>query len=199
MEDHKSLPVLDGQLQVDTSFVLDNCYAAEGDAVIMAGSLVEGMGNRYSDLDVYVFCESPKLSSAVNLDGHYRVISNARKIVRDRDGDCEVMLVHTVLPQSGVKVDVEFKTYRELAQLQVRVDEIFAYARQNLVLLSQRLSFREESLMHRLFTGTVLLGAQKLEDFRSGFSKAKYCYLAYRWSASDFSVLLDLMGSWAQG
>ncbi|HEX3850064.1 MAG TPA: aspartate aminotransferase family protein, partial [Polyangiaceae bacterium] len=67
--------LLNDTVHVSHSFVLENCYAKPSDTVVLASSLIEGMGNKYSDLDAYVFCERLLHPSEVRRLDHHRVLT----------------------------------------------------------------------------------------------------------------------------
>jgi hypothetical protein len=183
-------------LTVDPQFILRNCYAKDGDIVVVAGTLVEGIGNYRSDIDVYVIAEDYPRSSTIDLSQHHRVLSTERDIVRSGMTDRDVLLIHTVVPGTSVKVDVEFKRISDLKDLFAKIKEVFNYASKNLILLTKRLNERDEILVHRLLNCIPLQGETQLKRLLTGISRDEYLYIAYRWVASDFAILLDLAGAW---
>jgi hypothetical protein len=191
--------LLNDTIAVDVDFITSQCYLRPNDIVFLAGSLVEGMGNQYSDLDVYVITGELRSSTAIDVGRHHRVFSTDRDIMREGSSPKPVLLIHTVLPNSKIKVDVEFRTYKDLQLLYARISTMFEYACDNLIMLSKRLESREEFIVHRLLTCTPIINGDAISDLLSGLSRSQYAYLSYRWFASDFSILLDLLGVWHQG
>ena len=194
----QTIRLLRGTIAVDVSFIISQCYVQPGDIVILAGSLVENMGNLYSDLDVYVITDALRTSAAIDIGRHHRVLSIDRDIMREGVPPKPVFLIHTVLPHSKIKIDVEFKTRKELGLLFDEVRSMHAYACENLIMLSKRLKPRDEFIIHRLFNCHPLVNETALRTLTSQLSRPQYAYLSYRWFASDFSVLLDLLGAWHQ-
>lgn len=187
-------------VDVGADFILGHCYAKPDDIVVVAGTLVEGIGNVCSDIDVYVLTDTCRRRSDIDITKHHRVLSSDRSIIReDTDEDCEIFLIHTVVPETSIKIDVEFKEIREVEILFQQIDEIFDYATKNLFLLTKRLTEREESLVHRLFNCIPILGEENFNSLIKQISKEKYCYIGYRWIASDFNILLDMIGAWKAG
>jgi hypothetical protein len=186
-------------LRLDRRFVMENCYAGPDDIVIVAGTLIEDIGNACSDVDVYVIRQAYPRHSDIDPSRHHRVISVDRDIVRAGSGDCEIVLVHTVLPGTSVKLDVEFVTFAEVAATFRRVSEIFDYARRNLILLTKRIAAREEVMIHRMLNCVVLQGQPRFRLLLSQLSVHEFAYIAYRWVGSDFTVVLDLVGAWNAG
>ena len=190
---------LGGRVAVPHSFILDNTYAREGDIVIVAGTLIEGIGNAYSDIDVYVITDRLRALREVDTGRHHRVISVDREILKNGMPDREVLLIHTVVPGTEIKVDVEFRTFAEIDALFGRLNDLFEHATKSLILLVPVLSERQESLIHRMFHGVPILDVPGYHRMMQGIDRSRYAYLQYRWKASDFSVLIDLLGTWQNG
>jgi hypothetical protein len=179
-------------------------YGEADDLVIVAGTLIEGIGNRFSDVDVYVIGERRPRVAEVNPSRHLRVLTVERKIVgRDyaqtSGSDEEVLLVHGESEVSGVKIDVEYQPLSVFDDLAGKIDRIFAYARSHLLLLTIGLSEREKMFLHRLRFCHVIQGSAKYRNVTNMVSYARYNYLLYRWMASDYSVFLDIVGAGAAG
>ncbi|MDR7033483.1 hypothetical protein [Mesorhizobium sp. BE184] len=195
----QTIKLLKDTISVDVDFITSQCYLRPNDVVILAGSLVEDMGNLYSDLDVYVITDELRSSDMIDIGRHHRVLTVERDIARKGCTPKQVLLIHTVLPQSKIKVDVEFKTRKEFDSLFDEVRSMHAYACDNLAMMSKRLKPRDEFIIHRLFNCSAIINESALQDLKSQLSLSQYAYLSYRWFASDFSVLLDLLGAWHQG
>lgn len=191
-----SISLLGGHVRVDQSFIDGQIYFRKGDVAIAAGTLIEGIGNKFSDLDMYVFTEERRSCEEIAYRQHHRVLSVDRDILSETSRGKQVFLIHTVVPNSGVKIDVEFDTFAEVEALFDQVKSIYDYACNNLVLLTKVLTVRQQNLIHRLFNCLVLRNEPRFQELLGGISRWQYCYVAYRWFASDFSVLLDLMGAW---
>ncbi|GGX57587.1 hypothetical protein [Saccharospirillum salsuginis] len=194
-----TIKILNDQVDVPVEFILDNAYAGEDDLVLATSSLIEGIGNKYSDLDIYVFKTQLPTAGQIKHSKHHRVLTTNRTIVSGSNindvEDEEILLVHTVIPGTDIKVDVEFKTFQSIEKIADKVDSLFEYSVNNLEMLSKQLLPRENSIIHRIFNALPVKNESKLSEIQSLFSKEKYCYLAYRWLASDFSVLLDIFGA----
>lgn len=177
------------------SYILEQCYLRPGDSVLVAGSLIEGHGNPYSDLDVYVLTAQRRRASEVVFSKHHRVIDVSRSVLTPTDEDSPVFLVHTIVPETGFKVDVEFKTYSEIDALIDEVTSIYEYANQSLMLLTKKLTVRDQMFINRVFNSVVVQGEQSVAAIRARLGRSRYAYVCYRWLASDFSVLLDIAGA----
>lgn len=190
---------------VSISTIFKHAYVKSSDVVFVAGTLVEGIGNRFSDVDVYVICTQRPKVGELCIANHLRVFTVDHKIVdsryasRPQNAEHEVLLVHADTECDGVKVDVEFRTYDEVAALIKKIDSVFHYAKHHLLLLTVGVPERDKMFIHRLRVCRVLQGEERYQTLVRQFSFAQYHYLLYRWLASDYSVFLDIVGAGASG
>ncbi|AEG94250.1 hypothetical protein [Ramlibacter tataouinensis] len=195
----ETIPLLQGALRLPVPFVLENAYLRPGDGAFIGGSLIEGIGNAYSDIDVHVITERLRQGHEIDVRRHYRVLTPDRSILKGSDPASEVFLIHTVVPGTHVKVDIEYRTLSEVEALARELGETFAYATRSLMLLTKYLGVRDMAFVHRLFHARDLAGGEYLADLRARIGLVRFQYLLYRWKASDFSVLLDILGAWDEG
>lgn len=192
----QGLQLLDGAVALTKDFVLCNSYVKQGDFAFLAGSLVEGIGNRFSDVDMYVITKQLRSAQEIDLSRHYRAIGPDRSLVSDNASTGPISVLHTLIPGSSVKLDIEFKTHDELNELASQVERLFDYACGHLVLLTKTMSWRERAFLHRIFHAVPVADADALQHARAKIDQRRFRYLLYRWKASDFSELLDLLGAW---
>lgn len=189
----------DGSTLYDLDAILDEAYLKPGDAAFVGGSLVEGIGNRYSDIDVHVLTDRLNLSDDISVGQHYRVLSPGRSILKEGDTGEEVFLIHTLVPGTEIKVDIEYRTYADFDQLIDRLHAIFDYAVASPMLLTKSIDHREKAFLNRMFNAISLANNDRLDTLRAKVGKDRLLYLLYRWNASDFSKLIDLVGAYEQG
>ncbi|MFD0707433.1 hypothetical protein [Photorhabdus akhurstii] len=194
--ENENVEILNGELTFPLKFIFENAYLKNSDAAFLGGSLIEGTGNRYSDIDVHVVTETLLREKEIEPKRHYRVLSSSRSILTGKTPEDDVFLIHTVIPGSHVKVDIEYRTIQEIERLASVVQETFDYAVRSLVLLTKYMDNRNMAFIHRLFNSIELCGVDRLDGLRQQIGKHRFEYLMYRWKASDFSVLLDLLGAW---
>ncbi len=191
--------LLNGAVVLERGFILDNAYLAPGDAAIVAGSLIEGIGNVNSDVDVYVLTDRRRRAGEIAYRQHFRAFGPNMALLTGQDPDAEVFLLHTVIPGEKIKVDIEYRTWAELDDLVARVDGLFQVARGSIISLLTSLDRRSLALVHRLHNSRTIRDTPALTRLGDRLSKAKFTYLLYRWKGSDYSVLLDMQGAWDDG
>lgn len=198
LTEQDSLHLLDGSVKLPVQFILDNAYLSEGDAAFVGGSLIEGLGNRHSDVDVHVLVRETLTASMIRTQSHYRILSRDRALVDGELPDQDVFLIHTVIPGTHIKIDIEYRTFAEVEKLVATVGEIFAYATRSLILLTKTLPVREMAFLHRIFNCADIKNTVYLNELRERIGVNRFLYIMYRWKASDFSVLLDILGAWEE-
>lgn len=196
----EDVELLDGRIKLPRD-LLRRCSLADSQlCTFLGGSLIEGLGNASSDLDIYAVGEDRPRLSAFQQGSIHRLLTFDRRILRPGDDPAsQVYIAHYALGDTRMKVDVEFQTHEALQSLAGKVEELHAYAAANLVLLTRRLTPREEDIVTRLLNGRPLTGDDVFYGLQNRFDRRKVQYLAYRWLASDFSHVLDIIGTWAAG
>lgn len=196
----EGLDVLQGRLTIPIQELRTGVVLGPNDRVVVAGSLIEGLGNEFSDIDIHIICERrPQLWEFPEGIQH-RLLSPDRRLLRhgiNGARDEEVFLAHSPVAGTAIKIDVEYNTDEEFCEMLTSIEELFDYARVNLVLLTRDLPYRLKVLIHRIATGIAL--GDSNQPVLSEQIKTKFRYLQYRWFASDFMMLLDCMGAWRQG
>lgn len=190
---------------IDPGFIGLHTYATPRDVVLVSGTLIEGIGNKFSDIDVYVLCERRPKVRDIHPDRHMRTLTVGRQIV-DADyaaqaahAEEEVLIIQAETPRDCVKLDVEFKTFREVAALADQVRSIFDYARCHLLLLTVQMPERDKMFLHRLHFCRVLQGEATYRQIVNTIHYDRYTYLLYRWIGADYSIFLDIIGAAAAG
>jgi len=81
------IELLKGRIVVNPSELLSRSRATDGDIVVLSGTLLEGFGNSYSDLDLYVIGEhlptqGPDVpaSQVLREDGRVRRVNDTEKL-----------------------------------------------------------------------------------------------------------------------
>ena len=188
-------------LEISVDQLLAIAQADGEDSVFACGSLVEGIGNGYSDIDIYVITKLAVVGErALALRGSWRSISSSRKILSSTENsryDDPIFLVHVPLKEMPTKVDIEYRTRSEVAVVRAAIGSIYEYAVNNLELLTVSMDLRDRMIVHRLSCGINISSPLDVSFCRSDLEK--FTYLLYRWVASDFSVLIDCLGAWQAG
>ncbi|WP_316424958.1 hypothetical protein [Klebsiella oxytoca] len=104
-------------------------------------------------------------------------------------------MVHLPVEKTGVKVDVEFKTYDDINSMAKQFKENYSYAVNNHILLTKEMPERQMSFMHRIHNCICLRNNDELKEIKSKFPVSMLNYFLYRLNASDFADFLDITGA----
>ncbi|KAB8029195.1 hypothetical protein [Fluviispira multicolorata] len=180
---------------IDLTEYLIHLDLRENDTIIACGTIIENIGNEFSDIDVYIITDEYRTPKNINISNFYRTISRSKEVL-DQSSNEEILLIHLPVEKSGMKIDIEFKTYSDINKLSESLNEFYNYAFQNYILLTKEMSERNMSFIHRIHNGVCILNEIKLSEIKYNLDKQKFNYYLYRVYASDYADLLDIIGAW---
>jgi hypothetical protein len=179
---------LQGRIAVDPWELLGRSRASDKDVVVLSGTLLEGFGNLYSDLDLYVIAdELPTEGSEVP----------ATLVIRE-DG-CVRRVNETLESSANILLDVQYYTFRELETLARSLRTLYQDARQSTQIYRKTLHHEDEDLIHKLLSGKVLQDDSGKFNAARTFDPGMFCFLKYRNEVGGYSEFRDLVGSWTAG
>jgi hypothetical protein len=182
------IKLLEGRVVVDPLELLGRSRATDQDVVVLSGTLLEGFGNLYSDLDLYVISDHlPTKGLAV-----------PPMLVIREDG-CVRRVNETLADLDNILLDVQYYTFQELDTLARSLRTLYAESRQSTQIYRKTLHHEDEDLIHKLLTGTVLQDGTLLFDARKTFDPGMFCFLKYRNETGGYAEFRDLVGSWTAG
>jgi hypothetical protein len=185
------ISILGGRHKFAFAEILQRTPHQPSDVVLASGSLVEGMGNIHSDLDVYVICDS--LPSATTLPGVHNYVDTQNN---------KVEFIYDYLTPDGLAFHVQYFSFSELDTLAVTLSQEFqaslSTTKIKRTFLGQSLAVRNpySDFVHRAFHGIPILNASKWHGVRSSFDADHICYLLYRTAAGGYPEFKDIWGTW---
>ncbi len=185
VDDHGQavLQLLDGRIRMPLASLLRHVHAEAEDLVVVAGSLIEGIGNWTSDFDIYVFSDTRRTEFPAA--EHHRRYDSKEKV-----GTFDFM------DDFSFSVDVYYHSHAELQELTARMREQYRQRMQRTKVAAADLPKYHQKLAHRLFDSLVVQGERKLLDALAGLTRAQYGYVAYRQYACPYPDFRDIVGSW---
>jgi hypothetical protein len=182
------IELLNGRVTIGAGELLGRSGATDRDIVVLSGTLLEGFGNLYSDLDLYVIGDDLPVQSH---DGA------ALSVVRE---DGRVRRVNETLTESAnILLDVQYYTFRELDTLTRSLSTLYLESRQSTGIFRKTLHHEDEDLIHKLLTGTILQDGTGTFDADEIFDPGMFCFLKYRNHVGGYAEFRDLVGSWTAG
>ncbi len=182
------IELLGGRIHVFAKDLLSRSRAEEPDVVILSGTLLEGIGNLYSDLDIYVIGDRlpPKGPNGP-----------AALVIRE---DGRVRRINEVLESApNIILDVQYYTFRELATFARSLNELYEQSRRSAQIFRKTLHQDDEDLIHKLLTGVTLKDGTGHFNAHKTFDAGKFCFLKYRNEVGGYAEFRDLIGSWVDG
>ena len=182
------IELLQGRLCVDPYDLLSRSRAAEEDVVVLSGTLLEGFGNLYSDLDLYV------IGNELTTKGPEAPIT----LVIREDG-CVRRVNETLEDSANILLDVQYYTFHELETLARSLRTLYNESRQSTQIYRKTLHHEDEDLIHKLLTGTTLQDGTGHFNAGATFDAGSFCFLKYRNEVGGYPEFRDLIGSWVAG
>jgi len=177
--------LLNGELTFSRSDLLSRvCSSHRGSIVYLAGSMVEGNGNKQSDVDLYVFESS--LPSASEVPVHNFALNEG-----DRN-----RLHYTFLNDEGTGFDVEYYCTSEFEEMTRELDEFYAASLTSTRMIRTGMKKSTVDVLARISCGEFVSGA---EDLSTRIDLGKLCFALYRCSAGAFHEFKDVVGAWDAG
>ncbi|HXF90559.1 MAG TPA: hypothetical protein VNJ29_01360 [Candidatus Nitrosotenuis sp.] len=178
--------------------LMSKIYGQDQDMVLLSGSLMEGLGNCYSDLDVLVFCESlpdvQRFNKDIHNEGRFRY--NGWLF----DPTSKTWSTHEYLDEEGIQIEISYIAKESLVKSIASIDKIFSHVTSRSFLLkrpfefSKSLSFNEKETVHRVLRGTCIRNHQEYYEFKDSIDSAKFCFICYRDSRINYSLFKDCLG-----
>ncbi len=163
--------------------------------VVVSGTLVEGIGNHQSDLDVYVICD--RLNSFGDIRGCGHSMFHNPDMMHCREDHEFVRRTLDYIPGDPTHLEVEYWTFEEVEKLKEKIEARFRYvAGQADVTSSSPFTSGEEKLFHRCTVGIDLNTGGPLRDqIFTETHREMYNFLTYRCFGSFFWVFKDVLGA----
>ena len=133
---------------------LEGLSEATDAGVFVSGSVIEGMGHRCSDIDVFVVGDARPRGEHIHREGG------------------AVISVHML---GSRRVDFEFWEHAQLEALAKKLDalDLRTVGEPGALVLARRMDEKELSLIHRVRTGVPLVHPARFETIRGAFDFAK--------------------------
>ena len=184
-----------GTKNLDTAIIVDMAHF-KGECLIFAsGTLVEGIGNYQSDLDVYVLCDELNTYGEIKNFGH-SMCQNSEMMHCQRD-DEYVRRTLDYFPGSPTHCEIEYWTHGEVEKLLDKINRRFDYvANQADVTSHSPFSSGEQKLVHRAIVGRSLDTGRVLGDEIFNLEvQEKYSFLNFRRFGLFFWIFKDVLGA----
>ncbi|WP_439867552.1 hypothetical protein ACTABT_15630 [Pseudomonas syringae] len=190
------ISVIGKNISIPVNVILDLIYYDDGDLVFLSGSLIEGIGNVLSDLDVYVIKKRELPFSSAMQDAH-----DAVRLFSNEDASSgKSIATYDYVTEYVLNVEVEYWTFADVSRLLSEVNRKSSAS--SFFGLSPNLelpSFKASRLVHNIVTATPLTGHEKLADLVNSFHLPSYCFMRFNSLAGSYEDFKDLAGVFISG
>jgi len=181
------ISALAGKLKVPLGRLLERAHITANDIVLIAGTLIEGIGTPCSDFDVYIIKEARIRPDELPPNCSHRYMTN----------NGEVVVTYETLPETNIGVDIEYKTTSELKNAIKDVSQLYNYLRQRAKFSGTKGD--HEQLIYRAFHAIPVQNADAFRSLIGNLKAHEVCFNAYRRSAFSYPYFRDIVGCWRQG
>ncbi|NEK18985.1 hypothetical protein [Rhizobium leguminosarum] len=178
---------LDGLLKIDADEIMKRTSPLPSDTVLISGTLVEGIGNKHSDIDVYVITD--ELPDEARLGKHQFTGYHQGRIRQYYD----------YIGADGFGFDVEYYTWTEVQEMISQVGELYRRARSHTKILRQKLKYGDDDALHKFRVGECLTGKDRYKAAFDTQTWKQLCFTQYRNKTGGFPEFKDMMGAWGSG
>lgn len=187
-EPESRIDLLGGRLSIDPLELITRSHATQDDVVVLSGTLFEGFGNLYSDIDLYVISK--------HLPTYEEALPSVLVI---RDDGCVRRSIEILKDCANIPLDVQYYTFHELETLARSLRTLHGESKQSTGIYRKTLHPEDEDLIHKLLTGDVLQDGTGAFNARGTFDPGMFGFLKYRNEAGGYAEFRDLIGSFTAG
>lgn len=190
----KIINLLNNTTNVSLNEICKCAYTKDNDMIILGGTLIEGIGNELSDLDVYVIVTRLLTRKDIDLSKHPSAADLERKIIVSDSQ--EIFKIFDYCRDSGFAIDTEYWSIDQVQCLFVKCKMLFEEASKSIAnTYRKRLSVPESNLIHQILIGTPAKNAGNVAKLLKNINKDEYCYYAYSLTTGSYSEILDISGA----
>lgn len=195
----ESIALNDNSINIDVKSVEKYIPNFENSLVVITSTLLEGIGNRSSDVDVYYVSQRLlKLEDLpIDIDEYYWV---NEEIIKDgstpdnHEKHLKMFCWHD--PKTGIRFDVECLTFERLDAIFKSIEEEYACQSSHTVEMTSETSLLDIRVVHRTLKGIPIRGDQEYRDhIVAQVSMEKLLFLLYRHAIHGFQIVNDIIGN----
>lgn len=194
----------------DLNRITDLARIGPRDTILVAGSLIEGMGNPLSDFDVIVLCEAVPQARHFRTGPKHRLYAFGDKEFVSQGtvfggsfhtvpDDAVITNTYDVVSGWGTRCDVEYINHDQLNRLLDRLHKGYERLADSHGRGSTGLNIYDYQLLHRLRVGRVLQEGEALASARARLPQHLLSYVLYRRSLPIWSDFQDMIGFYLSG
>ncbi len=190
------LHLFGGASEFDLDYLLSKTPHSKDDAIIVAGSLVEGNGNSQSDIDVYVIGErKPNMANVDTSKHHWVYTGDDPGSITSSGKDGLLFQIFDYIEPGNLAWDVEYWTFEEVQklfdELNTAFSDLLGHGYRSITF-----GYKNAGFLHRLHHGLVMQDNPTAARLRTALPHDKLCYVLYRQHSSGYPWIRDIRGAW---
>lgn len=191
---------------VDIGRIVRDAPIPGDSTVLLGGSLIDGIGNPFSDIDVIsISRERPPLSEFRAKNYLILQTGETTDIIRSSlmgaeagetpDEGIVVAAVHDYADEWGTRFDIDYVIHSHIAGLIEKIAPHFQTLEASYGGAPAPFNFEERRHIDRIINGVALVGQDDLDALRASIPAKKYNYALYRETIINFSSFQDVLGA----
>lgn len=187
--------ILGGRQRISSGELMRFLHVAECDTVVLGGTLVEGIGNEMSDLDINVLAKERPRFGSVRASKH--AFCHTREMDMCSSPEEEVFMTMDYYPNTDIHIDIEYWLFSEIVNIIERVDIGYRSTLKHCDVnyIEGDISRKEHLLLHRLMQGRVIYGESDIVPTKIHELRDKLAYYMYRKNMSHYWFFKDIVGA----
>ncbi|MFB5089478.1 nucleotidyltransferase domain-containing protein [Psychrobacillus sp. PGGUH221] len=173
-----------GEHTINTKEILERIEYKESDIIFLSGSLIEGIGNSKSDLDVFILTDSFNSYRETEYEKKHR--KTEFFLINELQCDVEIWditAIYSILQQlDSINLsDTKLRTANSLNYENINIESIFSF-------------------FHRFIMGQPLINFKGFNDLLNSLNKDNYFTLLNRWNVNIIDLMYeDIVGNMKKG
>jgi hypothetical protein len=194
----ETLEIFSGKQRIPLGEIRNKIYSSADDCIVIAGTIIEGIGNSLSDFDVYVIGNDKPSFAEIKASEHHWVYAGDDNSSVTTDSTGKVHQIFDYIGAENYAWDTEYWTAGEVGSLLQRVHEDYARLSKH-GFRAGTLGSKTADFLHKILAGLKLQNAPKFEKLVSKLNVAELCYVLYRQYAGGYPYFRDISGAWHAG
>lgn len=192
------LKIFGGRQAIAFDEARQKIHSEPDDCIVVAGTIIEGIGNSLSDFDVYVIgADRPNLTK-IRSDEHHWVYAGHDNNSVTTDSSGKLFQIFDYIGPHNYAWDTEYWTFDEVVSLFEKVHSDHANLSRH-GFRAATLDYKNAGFLHKILWGIRFQNGARFDELLARLNVAKLCYVLYRQFAGGYPYFRDVSGAWHAG
>ena len=194
-----TISVLNGEIKLSYNWIIQKCKPKDEDSILVGGTLIEGMGNKESDLDIYVLTNELPSSNIFDISEYAEVTDSNDEAITDPTADISVYSLYDYIDGSKVHIDIKYIKIQRINEIACIINSSYDshLHDSNIYYPTNELPLDYEDFMffHRLLSSICIMGNIFYNSLKKSLPNEKFCLLSYSEHTLDYFSVKDIQGA----